>query len=62
MTTKTTLKWDGSRRKSAISYHRYEEPRIKKMERDVMEHYGYNKSQMYKTLLQERHQQLIPLI
>jgi len=61
MKTNTQPKWTkGTRRKTTISYHEWEEERTKREELALMRHYGWNKSQMYKTLRSERHQLLFP--
>ena len=37
--------------KQHISYGRYEAPRLLKMEDKLMEHFGYNRSQLHKVLV-----------
>ena len=39
--------------KQHISYGRYEAPKLLKMEDKLMEHFGYNRSQLYKSLLRD---------
>ena len=39
--------------KQHISYGRYEAPKLLKMEHKLMEHFGYNRSQLYKSLLRD---------
>ena len=39
--------------KQHISYGRYEAPKLLKMENKLMEHFGYNRSQLYKSLLRD---------
>ena len=39
--------------KHHISYGRYEAPKLLKMEDKLMEHFGYNRSQLYKSLLRD---------
>ena len=44
--------------KVSISYQQQEVDKVLKMESELMKHYGYNRSQMHKTLIRERHSQV----
>ena len=47
----------GPRQRITISYSAFEAPKIYMMERELMDHYGYDRSQLHKTLIRERYQQ-----
>ena len=42
-----------------ISFGGYEAETIRRKEKDLMEFYGWNRSQLYKKLVRERHQLVI---
>ena len=44
--------------KQHISYGRYEAPKLLKMEDKLMEHFGYNRSQLYKSLLRDAYSKM----
>ena len=44
--------------KQHISYGRYEAPKLLKMENKLMEHFGYNRSQLYKSLLRDAYSKM----
>ncbi len=44
--------------KVSISYQQQEVNKILKMEDELMKHYGYNRSQLHKTLVRERYSQV----
>ena len=41
--------------KVSISYQQQEVDKVLKMESELMKHYGYNRSQLHKTLIRERY-------
>ena len=47
----------GPRQRITISYSAFEAPKIYMMERELMDYYGYDRSQLHKTLIRERYQQ-----
>ena len=47
----------GPRRRITISYSNQEADKIYHMERELMDYYGYDRSQLHKTLIRERYQQ-----
>ena len=44
--------------KVSISYQQQEVDKVLKMEDKLMDHYGYNRSQLHKTLIRERYSQV----
>ena len=44
--------------KVSISYQQQEVDKVLKMESELMKRYGYNRSQLHKTLIRERHSQV----
>tara|TARA_B100001250_G_C19601844_1_gene700975 strand:- start:193 stop:378 length:186 start_codon:yes stop_codon:yes gene_type:complete len=44
--------------KQHISYGRYEAPRLLKMEDKLMEHFGYNRSQLHKVLIRDAYSKM----
>ncbi len=44
--------------KVSISYQQQEVDKVLKMESELMKHYGYNRSQLHKTLIRERYCQV----
>ena len=42
-----------------ISYGGYEAESLLKKEKDLMEFYGWNRSQLHKKLIRDRHEQVI---
>ncbi|KZR77618.1 hypothetical protein PMIT1320_00388 [Prochlorococcus marinus str. MIT 1320] len=44
--------------KVSISYQQQEVDKVLKMESELMKRYGYNRSQLHKALIRERHSQV----
>lgn len=41
-----------------ISYQKQEAEKVMRMENELMEHFGYNRSQLHKTLVRDAYRQL----
>ena len=53
-----TIAKDLKQVKSTVSYGKNECLKLKKMEQTLMEHYGYDFSQLHKVLIRERYNQI----
>jgi len=54
-----TVTRNGKQVKKTVSYGSYEAIKLNKMELLLMEHYGYDFSQLHKVLVRERYNQLV---
>ena len=56
--TLTKAKEEQKQVKSHISYGRKEAPKLLRMEDELMNHYGYNRSQLHKNLVRDAYSKI----